>query len=154
MTDRTIREEDRAPRVSLDQALEAVTRGEPDWTQARAQILRIENRFASISRPIRPTELNPGGTVSGPTLFWMCDAVLFVATLASRGESARSAATVSMTINFVRAAAPSAIQADCRIVRSGKRLIVGEVRVFPADRPDWIIANATGIFSARAQSIS
>jgi uncharacterized protein (TIGR00369 family) len=139
---------DRRSRVSLEHALKAVTQGEADWTSAQAEIVAMENGFASIRRPVRATELNPNRTVSGPTLFWMCDAVFFVATLATRGAGAETATTTTMTINFLRAAAPDAIQADCHILRSGKRLIVGEVRVFPVGSPEHIIANATGIFSA------
>jgi len=151
MTDGRLRA-DRASRVSLEHALRTVTQGEADWTAAQAEIVHMKAGFASIKRPIRASELNPNRTVSGPTLFWMCDAVFLVATLATRGAGAESATTTSMTINFLRAAAPEAIQAECQILRSGKRLIVGEVRVFPVGKPDYIIASATGIFSAAAQA--
>ncbi len=149
MIDRHFDESGRSSAVECDVALAMVRRGEADWDHAGASILALEHGFASISRPIRQSELNPNGAVSGPTLFWMCDAALFVSTLATRGEGADSASTVSITMNFLRAEAPAAIQADCRLLRNGKRLIVGNILVFPVGESDKIIANATGIFSAR-----
>ena len=89
--------------------------------------------------------LRPGGTVSGPAMFALADVALYVAILAQIGPVAL-AVTVNMTINFLRKPEPGDLLADCRLLKLGKRLAVGEVFLFSpgSDEP---VAHATGTYS-------
>jgi uncharacterized protein (TIGR00369 family) len=84
-------------------------------------------RFKADDRHLRP-----GGTVSGPTLFALCDAALYVAILAAIGPVAL-VVTTNLSINFLRKSAPGDFIADCKLLKLGKRLAVGEVTVRAAD---------------------
>jgi uncharacterized protein (TIGR00369 family) len=76
--------------------------------------------------------LRPGGTVSGPTMMALCDATIYVAILASIGPVAL-AVTTNLSINFLRKPAPGDLIADCKLLKLGKRLAVGEVTVRAGD---------------------
>ncbi len=67
--------------------------------------------------------LRPGGTVSGPTQFFLADVCAFVAVLVAVGPVAL-AVTTSATINFLKKPAPTDLIGTARILKRGKRLVV------------------------------
>lgn len=73
--------------------------------------------------------LRPGGTVSGPAMFALADVTIYLAILARIGEVAL-AVTTNASIDFMRK--PQAgrdLLADCRILKLGRALAVGEVLI-------------------------
>jgi uncharacterized protein (TIGR00369 family) len=72
--------------------------------------------------------LRPGGTVSGSTLMALADLTMYVAILASIGW-VPLAVTTSLTINFLRKPPPGDIVAECKLIKLGKRLAVGDVAI-------------------------
>ena len=97
-------------------------------------------RMACDERHIRP-----GGTVSGPAIMALADLALYVAILAQIGPVAL-AVTTSLTFNFLRKPAPRDLLADCRLLKLGKRLAVGEVFVRSDGETD-VACHATGTYS-------
>jgi uncharacterized protein (TIGR00369 family) len=89
--------------------------------------------------------LRPGGTVSGPAMMGLCDLVLYVAILAQIGRVGL-AVTTNLTFNFMRKPAPGDIVADCRLMKLGKRLAIGEASLFAGDSPE-VVCHATGTYS-------
>lgn len=89
--------------------------------------------------------LRPGGTVSGPSMFALADVCLYAAILAQIGPVAL-AVTTNMTINFLRKPDPGDLVADCRLLKLGARLAVGEVTLF-APTHEAPVAHATGTYS-------
>ena len=77
------------------------------------------------------SHLRPGGTVSGPTMMALCDGTMYVAILAAIGPVAL-AVTTNLSINFLRKPEPGDLIAECRLLKLGKRLAVGEVSVSSA----------------------
>lgn len=70
--------------------------------------------------------LRPGGTVSGPAMFALADVAIYLAILARIGEVAL-AVTTNASIDFMRKpAAGRDLLADCRILKLGRSLAVGE----------------------------
>jgi len=67
--------------------------------------------------------LRPGGTVSGPTQFFLADVCAFVAVLVAVGPVAL-AVTTSATINFLKKPAATDLIATAQILKRGKRLVV------------------------------
>lgn len=89
--------------------------------------------------------LRPGGTISGPSMMALADLALYAAILAHIGPVAL-AVTTSLNFNFLRKPEPRALIADCRMLKLGKRLAVGEVSIFSEGNPD-VVCHATGTYS-------
>ncbi len=74
--------------------------------------------------------LRPGGTVSGPTIFTLADVSVYLALLAMIGPEAL-AVTTGCSIDFMRKPeANTDIISECRLLKLGKVLAVGEVLIF------------------------
>ncbi|MDK9695211.1 MAG: PaaI family thioesterase [Siculibacillus sp.] len=78
---------------------------------------------ASMRLAVGRRHLRPGGTVSGPTQFFLADVCAFVAVLVAVGPVAL-AVTTSATINFLKKPAATDLLATARILKRGKRLVV------------------------------
>ena len=89
--------------------------------------------------------LRPGGTISGPAMMALADLALYAAILAHIGPVAL-AVTTSLNFNFLRKPEPRALIADCRLLKLGKRLAVGEVSLF-SDGSSDLVCHATGTYS-------
>ena len=86
---------------------------------------RIRVRLVTEERHLRP-----GGTVSGPTMFALADVSVYLATLAMIGPKAL-AVTTNCSIDFMRKPAAGAdLIAECRLLKLGRVLAVGEVLLF------------------------
>ena len=87
-------------------------------------------------------DLRPGGTISGPTIMALVDAVTYMAVL-SRIGIVPLAVTSSLSIVFLRRpAAGQAIEAHATLLKSGRKLAVAEVRVMSTG-DDELVAHAT-----------
>ena len=89
--------------------------------------------------------LRPGGTISGPAMFMLADVALYATILAQIGPVGLTV-TTSMTINYMRKPAPGVLLAECRLMKLGRRLAVGEVWLRSAGA-DAIVAHATGTYA-------
>jgi uncharacterized protein (TIGR00369 family) len=90
-------------------------------------------------------QLRPGGTVSGPAMMALCDATMYVAILAAIGPVAL-AVTTNLSINFLRKPEPGDLVADCKLLKLGKRLAVGEVSVSSAGSGE-LVAHCVATYS-------
>ena len=113
--------------------------------------LRVEDiaPMSATLRLIHPRHLRPGGTISGPTMFAVCDAALFVAILSEIGRVAQ-AVTTSASINFLRKPAPADLIGKATLIKLGARLAVGEVALYSAGESE-MVAHATGTYSIPAR---
>jgi uncharacterized protein (TIGR00369 family) len=89
--------------------------------------------------------LRPGGTISGPAMMGLADLALYAAILAHIGPVAL-AVTTSLNFNFLRKPEPRDLLADCRLLKLGKRLAVGEVSIYSEGNAD-VVCHATGTYS-------
>lgn len=106
----------------------------------------VGHRFARMRCRYDPGQLRPGGTISGPTMMTLADTGLYVAILASIGPVAL-AVTTNLNVNFLRKPAPRDLIAECRLVKLGRRLAVGEVAIWSDGEGDDLVAHATGTYS-------
>ena len=97
-------------------------------------------RLAYHERHIRP-----GGTLSGPAMMALADLALYVAILANIGPVGL-AVTTNLAFNFLRKPGPRDLIAECRLMKLGKRLAMGEVAM-RSDGDDAIVCHATGTYS-------
>lgn len=75
---------------------------------------------------------------------------MYVALLASIGWEPL-AVTTSLNINFLRKPAARAMEAECRLLKLGKRLAVGDIAV-RSEGEDELVAHATSTYSIPAGS--
>jgi uncharacterized protein (TIGR00369 family) len=108
-------------------------------------ILEARHRGARVRMMPPKSTLRPGGTVSGPFLMLLADLAMYVAVLASIGW-VPLAVTTSLNINFLRKPRLGALVAECRLLKLGKRLAVGEVTIW-AEGDEEPVAHATSTYS-------
>jgi uncharacterized protein (TIGR00369 family) len=89
--------------------------------------------------------IRPGGTISGPAMMALADLALYVAILAHIGPVAL-AVTTSLNFNFLRKPEQRDLIADCRLLKLGKRLAVGDVSIYSDGSTD-VVCHATGTYS-------
>lgn len=86
--------------------------------------------------------LRPGGTVSGPTMFMLADVSVYLALLSRIGREPL-AVTTSCTMDFLRKpSADNVLLADIEILKLGRRLAVGDVRLRSGPSEDLLVARA------------
>lgn len=89
--------------------------------------------------------LRPGATVSGPAMMALADYALYAAILANIGPVAL-AVTTNLSFNFLRKPATGDLLAECRLMKLGRRLAVGEVAITAVGSED-LVCHATGTYS-------
>ncbi len=110
--------------------------------------IRIEEigpDFARLRLLYDERHLRPGGTISGPALMTLADAGVYVALLAQIGPVAL-AVTTSLTINFLRKPEQRDVIAEIRLLKRGRRLVVGEAELRSEGMPD-LVAHAVLTYS-------
>jgi acyl-coenzyme A thioesterase PaaI-like protein len=115
------------------------------WKSGHLSVEDIAPMTATLRLAYHPKHLRPGGTISGPTMFGVCDAALYVAILNEIGPVAH-AVTTSASINFLRKPAPVDLIGKAKLIKLGKRLAVGEVALY-SDGESEMVAHATGTYS-------
>jgi uncharacterized protein (TIGR00369 family) len=111
-------------------------------------ILRAQHGSSRVQLSFQKSSLRPGGTVSGPAIMMLADVAMYVALLASIGWQPL-AVTTNLNINFLRKPAPRALQAECHLLKLGKRLAVGDIAIRSEGEED-LVAHATSTYSIPA----
>lgn len=93
----------------------------PAVEQADGRTARCRIRYAE-------SQLRPGGTLSGPTMMSLADTAMYALVLSAIGFQPL-AVTTNLSINFLRKPAPADLIADCRMLKLGKALAVGDVTI-------------------------
>jgi uncharacterized protein (TIGR00369 family) len=101
---------------------------------------------ARLRLAYHPSQLRPGGTISGPSIFALADVALYVAILAQIGRE-KLAVTTNLNLNFLTKPAPRDLLGEARLMKLGKRLAVGEVRIWSEGEEGALCAHATGTYS-------
>jgi len=92
-------------------------------------VIRVDADGVGMRLSVEDRHLRPGGTVSGPTMFELADLAMYAAVLSRIGPVAL-AVTTGANIDFMRKPAPSRdLLADCRLLKLGNVLAVGEVLI-------------------------
>lgn len=109
------------------------------------RIEQIGPDYARLRLLYDERHLRPGGTISGPALMTLADAGVYVALLAQIGPVAL-AVTTSLTINFLRKPEQRDVIAEIRLLKRGRRLVVGEAELRSEGAPD-LVAHAVLTYS-------
>ena len=119
------------------------------WKRGDLEIEDLAPMSATLRLIHHPRHLRPGGTISGPAMFALCDVALYVAILGEIGR-VEHAVTTNVSINFLRKPAPADLIGKAKLIKLGKRLAVGEVELFSEGESD-MVAQATGTYSIPAR---
>lgn len=147
MTQKPRSSDDRSPRLTLDELNAFLAREFPQMNQdgPTYEVEEIGYGVARMRMFVDDRHLRPGGTVSGPSMMALADIALYVALLGAIGP-VKLAVTTSLTINFLRRPGLGDVIADCRYLKIGRTLAVGEAEL-RSDGSDDVIAHVTATYS-------
>ena len=140
--------QERQPGVLSAQQVTELLEREFSQLMSRGSASVIEDawhRGCRVRRRFSEKSLRPGGTISGPTMMGLTDFAMYVAVLASIGP-VPLAVTTNLNINFLRKPARKDLIAECRLLKLGNRLAVGEVQIY-SEGEDEMVAHATSTYS-------
>lgn len=100
---------------------------------------------ARVRMDYHERHLRPGGTLSGPSMMALADLGLYAVILAHIGPVGL-AVTTNLNFNFMRKPGQQALIAECRLLKLGKRLAVGEASIH-SEGSDDLVCHATGTYS-------
>lgn len=90
----------------------------------------LDDMTASVRLNVEERHLRPGGTVSGPAIFALADVAIYITLLGMIGREALTV-TTNCSIDFMRKpAANSDLIAECRLLKLGRTLAVGDVLIY------------------------
>ncbi len=100
----------------------------------------VGNGWATMRMPYRPEISNGTGAVHGGAIVSLCDTSFYVA-LASLYGREQETTTAALACNFLAPALPpSDLIAEARVLKAGRRIVYGEVKVTSGSR---LVAHAT-----------
>jgi uncharacterized protein (TIGR00369 family) len=140
-----------APAMSVKQLEQFLAREFSQFfnPQSGLTIEDVRHGGARVRQAYHTQFIRPGGTISGPTMMALADFTMYVAVLATIGP-VPLAVTTNLNINFLRKPAGRDLIADCRLLKVGKRLAVGEVAV-RSDGMEDVVAHVTSTYSIPRQ---
>lgn len=100
---------------------------------------------ACMRLPFAAGMLRPGGTISGPTMMMLADALMYAVVLSAIGP-VPLAVTTNFSINFLNRPQPADLIAEGRALKIGRRLAVIEVTISSQGQVAPV-AHATGTYS-------
>ncbi len=117
-----------------------------EFPQTRVRLLSAGGMAAKVVHEVGVDELRPGGTVSGPVMMATADVALYVAILAEIGL-VPLCVTTSLNFNFMRRPpGDRRIVGDCRLLKLGRTLAVGEIALY-SEGLDDPVAHAVGTYA-------
>ncbi len=128
------------PKMTIAE-MDAFLEAEFPQIDGRFETLRIEGSEVTVRMSVQDSDLRPGGTVSGPSMFALADVAFYMATLAQIGPEALTV-TTNCSINFMRKPQPTAMIAVARVLKLGRSLSVGDVTL-TSEGSDAVVAHAT-----------
>jgi uncharacterized protein (TIGR00369 family) len=100
---------------------------------------------ARVRMDYHERHIRPGGTLSGPSMMALADVAIYLAILAHIGPVAL-AVTTNLSFNFLRKPDQKGLVAECRLLKLGRRLAVGEVSIYSEGGTE-VVCHATGTYS-------
>jgi acyl-coenzyme A thioesterase PaaI-like protein len=131
--------------VDLDAFERMVAATMPIDPRFRWRATSLQRGRAELQLDYDAAFVRPGGTISGPTMFTLADLTLWAGVLSVIGMQPL-AVTAHLTIHFLRRPPPAALVARCEILRTGRRLVHGDVRIYSAGT-DAPVCHATGAYA-------
>jgi uncharacterized protein (TIGR00369 family) len=113
-------------RITIAEFVEVLKVGMPSAMAMGFEIVSLVRGAAVLRSTTGEADLRPGGTVSGPTLFSLADLAMYAAVMSAVG-CVPLAVTTDATVHFLRKPKVGALIVRAKLLKVGKRLVVGEV---------------------------
>ena len=133
------------PRMTAEELEQFLYSHFPDTAHRAFKVERVDEMFAQVRMCYDRRHLRPGGTISGPSLMMLSDTAMYMALLGMIGPVAL-AVTTNLNINFLRKPEQADVIAECKLLKLGKRLAVGEVTMY-SEGDHAPVAHATVTYS-------
>jgi uncharacterized protein (TIGR00369 family) len=114
--------------ITAAEFVQVVRDGMPQAAAIPYDVVTLERGLARVGLSTGGDAVRPGGTIAGPVLFWLADMTMYAAVLSIVGR-VPLAVTTDATVHFLRGARPGRLLACARVLKDGKRLVVGDVVV-------------------------
>lgn len=112
-----------------EEAFKQVLRdGMPSGAALPFEVVTLERGHVVLRLPTGKKDLRPGDTVSGPVLFELADLAVYAAVMTALGP-VPLAVTTDATMHFLRKPRAGVLVAHARLLKEGRRLVVGEVTI-------------------------
>jgi len=137
----------KAPVLSAEELTRLLTAEFPQvWGPASGiSIETVSGEGCRLRQAFREQNLRPGATISGATIMALGDYAVYVALLAAIGW-VPLAVTTSLNVNFLRKPGRADLIAECRLLKTGRRLVVGEVTIL-TEGEDEPVAHVISTYS-------
>jgi uncharacterized protein (TIGR00369 family) len=108
-----------------------------EFPEARGISVERVTQAGLVARmAVGESDLRPGGTISGPSIFALADVAVYLAVLSRIGPVAL-AVTTSATIDFMRKPAAGVdLRAEVRLLKLGRQLAVADALIYSDGQPD------------------
>jgi uncharacterized protein (TIGR00369 family) len=133
------------PKMSAEELERFLYAHFPHIDERDFRIEQIEETLTRVRMRSHARHLRPGGTISGAALMMLADMAMYMALLGVIGPVAL-AVTTNLNINFLRKPAQADVIAECKLLKLGKRLAIGEVTMY-SDGDAEPVAHATVTYS-------
>lgn len=117
---------------------------ERDFSGSGNRCEAVGERWATAMLPTDAATLRPGGIISGPTVFGICDAALYYACFTAIGIEPMTL-TSELSIRFMRPARGAVLRARADLHQVGRRSIIGSIVAW-TDDPAKPVAVAQGTY--------
>jgi uncharacterized protein (TIGR00369 family) len=107
--------------------------------------IEVRDRWALAALTPDERARRPGNIISGPTIFGLCDAVLWYALFGAVGLEPM-ALTSELSIRYLRPAQGDTVFARADLHHVGKRSVIGSIRCWVDDAEDKTVAVAQGTY--------
>jgi uncharacterized protein (TIGR00369 family) len=115
-------------RITGEAFVRVLREGMPSGAAMPFEIVTLERGEAVLRMATGAKDLRPGGTVAGPLLFGFADLAIYAAVMSAVGE-VPLAVTTDATVHFLRRPRAGVLVARARLLKEGKRLVVGEATI-------------------------
>ncbi len=132
--------------ITADEFRQVLREGMPSGSAMPFEVLTLERGRAVLKMPAGARDLRPGGTVAGPLLFAFADLAVYAAVMTVLGK-VPLAVTTDATVHFLRRPAAGVLVARARLLKEGKRLVVGDVEIAPEGAEDAPVVHAVMTYS-------
>jgi uncharacterized protein (TIGR00369 family) len=133
------------PKMTVEELEQFLDAHFPNMAQRAVSVERVDDNFVRVRLRYHDRHLRPGGTIAGPSLMMLADMAMYMALLGMIGPVAL-AVTTNLNINFLRKPAQADVIGECKLLKLGKRLAVGEVTMY-SEGDTEPVAHATVTYS-------
>ena len=133
--------------ITADEFRQVLREGMPSGNAMPFEVVSLERGRAVLKLATDTKDLRPGGTVAGPLLFGFADLAMYAAVMSALGK-VPLAVTTDATIHFLRRPQAGVLVARARLLKEGKRLVVGAVDIAPEGDEASPVVHAVMTYSA------